>query len=310
MKRAKSNQRLQVFRPPSPFLLMNAPTPPENPYTILRIKRKRNEEPLDALVIESALPRKKTKGGKGLFQFAQTVEDAVWQDEKQQKEIQEQISRLAKAEEINNATATTSNPLSTSPVKPLHTSELNRRYTVIERELSNLQSQWNPSMPPPVLSAKELQAQKANADFKMYDAVLERNEETTGTDLDPEMEKIMPLLQAYLKMSNTPTASVANEDLDYVWDIFYHRPGARQDWTQTSIVGTVTGLPPLGDPETDSGSEEEVEDEADEDSNAEEYYKNDYPDEEDSDSDWNSSDDFDRHSDYYGDDGSDHEWRD
>ncbi|EEB91536.1 hypothetical protein MPER_10086, partial [Moniliophthora perniciosa FA553] len=50
----------------------------------------------------------------------------------------------------------------------------------------------------------------------------------------------------------------------------------------------------------------------------EEYYKNDYPDEEDSDSDWGTdsgNDEFHEHSDHddvvhYLDDGSDHEWRD
>ncbi|KAL0066209.1 hypothetical protein AAF712_006834 [Marasmius tenuissimus] len=293
----------------------------ENPYTILRIKRKRNEEPLDALgksthsngpgeiltkllmitVIESALPRKRTKGGKGLFQFAQTVEDNVWQDEKQQREIQQK-----------RTTMPASTVIPPTPAKPPPTSDSNRRYTVVEREHSTIQPKWDPSQPPPVLSSKELQARSQSNDFKMYDAVLERSEEP---EMDPEMENIMPLLQAYLKskfsvLSNTPAVPAMTEDeSDYVWDIFYHRPGARQDWTQTSTVGTVTGLPPLGNPDTDSGSEDEVEDEADEDSNAEEYYKNDYPDEEDSDSDWNSSDDFDQHSDFYGDDGSDHEWR-
>jgi hypothetical protein len=76
-------------------------------YTILRIKRKRNEEPLDALgkylirvidlnfdllahgqVVERNVRRKKSRGGVGVFQYAQTVEDDVWKDEKSQKDIQ------------------------------------------------------------------------------------------------------------------------------------------------------------------------------------------------------------------------------
>ncbi|KAH9954001.1 hypothetical protein BC827DRAFT_1245562 [Russula dissimulans] len=48
-------------------------------YTILRIKRKRNEEPLDALVIESTVRRKK-RGGLDIFQFAETVEPEAWGD--------------------------------------------------------------------------------------------------------------------------------------------------------------------------------------------------------------------------------------
>lgn len=73
------------------------PTSPvsSQPYTILRIKRKRNEEPLDALgkrfsvivypgnnkraVTESSLRRKK-RGGLDVFQFAETVEPEAWGD--------------------------------------------------------------------------------------------------------------------------------------------------------------------------------------------------------------------------------------
>ncbi|KAJ3930954.1 MAG: hypothetical protein NXY57DRAFT_1009626, partial [Lentinula lateritia] len=61
---------------------------PEQPYTFLRIKRKRNEEPLDALVVESGARRKKSKGGSGVFKFAKTIEEGVWEDEEQKKAIQ------------------------------------------------------------------------------------------------------------------------------------------------------------------------------------------------------------------------------
>jgi len=85
---------------------MNTVTSDTNqPYTILRIKRKRNEEPLDALgkgclyrfmlrryfnsillVVES-LRRKKSRGI-GVFRYAETVEDGVWDDAQKQKDIQ------------------------------------------------------------------------------------------------------------------------------------------------------------------------------------------------------------------------------
>ena len=75
-------------------------------YTILRIKRKRNEEPLDALgkshisgseqwrphvsapVIESTTRRKKSRPGLGLFQFAETVERKAWDNEGERKGLQ------------------------------------------------------------------------------------------------------------------------------------------------------------------------------------------------------------------------------
>jgi hypothetical protein len=72
--------------------------------TILRIKRKRNEEPLDALgktlvnsmfhnslyliVVDSRVRRKKSRGGVGVFQYAQTVENDAWDDVQRQKDIQ------------------------------------------------------------------------------------------------------------------------------------------------------------------------------------------------------------------------------
>ena len=72
--------------------------------TILRIKRKRTEEPLDALgmaltnpmsydslyltVVDSRVRRKKSRGGVGVFQYAQTVENDAWDDVQRQKDIQ------------------------------------------------------------------------------------------------------------------------------------------------------------------------------------------------------------------------------
>jgi hypothetical protein len=75
----------------------------------LRIKRKRTEEPLDALgrhfatrpcrtcrpdlltlqaVVESRSRRKKTRGGLDVFQFAQTVEHDVWEDSEMRQSLQ------------------------------------------------------------------------------------------------------------------------------------------------------------------------------------------------------------------------------
>ena len=72
--------------------------------TILRIKRKRTEEPLDALgkmfvnprnhdslyliVVDSRVRRKKSRRGVGVFQYAQTVENDAWDDVQRQKDIQ------------------------------------------------------------------------------------------------------------------------------------------------------------------------------------------------------------------------------
>ncbi|KAJ3999861.1 hypothetical protein F5050DRAFT_1709433 [Lentinula boryana] len=293
------------------------------PYTFLRIKRKRNEEPLDALgnicacftcapqylisesllVVESGARRKKPKGRNGVFQFAKTIEEGVWEDEEQKKAIQacsaqHQLSILAhqpttqedSAPPPDNAAATS------STLKPAQATDI-RRYTIIERSLpiDHLPLR-KPTSPPQILSSKELATQRANSDFKMYDAVLENP--PAEEQIDPALEK---LLQDYLKLETssvpTPTASKA---ADYVWDIFYHRPRTyTQSLTDAVAVGTVydthekevkqSGLPPLASGDSDSDSYSEEEDEADEDSNAEEWYTNDYPEEEESD--WSHDDD-------------------
>lgn len=47
-------------------------------------------------VVESRLRRKKSKGGTGVFQFAKTVEESVWEDEEQQKAIQVRLVQAKK----------------------------------------------------------------------------------------------------------------------------------------------------------------------------------------------------------------------
>ncbi|KAJ3798789.1 hypothetical protein GGU11DRAFT_863802 [Lentinula aff. detonsa] len=279
----------------------------DQPYTFLRIKRKRNEEPLDALVVESGARRKKPKGRNGVFQFARTIEEGVWEDEEQKKAIQHQLSILAHQPTTQEAPAPPPDTAAatSSSLKPPQATDI-RRYTIIERSLpiDHLPLR-KPTSPPQILSSKELATQRANSDFKMYDAVLENP--PAEEQIDPALEK---LLQDYLKLETssvtTPTASKAE---DYVWDIFYHRP---RTYTQSLIdvvaVGTVSGLPPLASGDSDSDSYSEEEDEADEDSNAEEWYTNDYPEEEESD--WSHDDDgSDEFHENTADSDVEHEWR-
>jgi hypothetical protein len=79
----------------------------EQPYTLLRVKRRRDEDPLEALgkpcdgettethwhhpvVVESTTGRGKKYRGIDVrvFQFAQTVEDIEWADKTRKKAIQ------------------------------------------------------------------------------------------------------------------------------------------------------------------------------------------------------------------------------
>ncbi|KAF8208600.1 hypothetical protein K438DRAFT_1812540 [Mycena galopus ATCC 62051] len=288
-------------------------------YTILRIKRKRNEEPLDALVVESRR-RKKSRGGVGVFQFAQTVEHDAWEDDKRKRDIEDQISRLAR--ESAGATLDPKPPPNPRASPSTPKDDPLRRYKIIahDEEVPTTRRRL-PTSPPKVVSAKDVLPKAKDTGFKLYDAVLSADKPAAAGN--EEMDKFIPMLNEYLKLNDIsasastssiaetlpPSESVSTDD--YVWDVFYHRPATLTEWNEAANVGTLTGLPPSITDPYDSASDSEEEDEADEDSNAEEYYKNDYPDEENSSEEDDSGDEFHENSgnESYEEDGSDHEWR-
>lgn len=238
-----------------------------------------------------------------VFQFAQTVEHDAWDNTAQQNELKDHISRLTR----DPGSPTIALPSSSGAVpKPKAMAGEERRYTILKLPEEPTHKPRYPTSPPKIHSAKELAGRKT--DFSMYDAVLDR---PATSPMDKEVESFLPMLNDYLKLQDlpAPTADASTSDSgDYVYDIFYRRVGGFNPAEYTGNVATLTGLPTSGD---DSDySDDEVEDEADEDSNDEGFYRNDYPDEEDSDSDElhhysDSSEEF-----VYGDDGSDHHnWR-
>lgn len=255
-----------------------------HPYTIVRIKRKRTDEPLDALVVESRVRRKKSKGGRDVFQFVRTVEETVWEDKQLQETLQNQISKLSQSHDENNNNTQPLVPVDvTNPSVAQRHRQLvdeGRRYTIVPTRESTENTKYATS-PPKVISAKDIQPQ---SDFRMYDAVPADNKPTSPV-FDSDMEKFLPMLQNYLRMNDEPSQvfSAVPPAEDYVWDVFYRRPYTLSEWNSAANIGTLEGLPPSLDDPYSSDSESEEEDNADEDSNAEEYYKNDYPDEDDSD---------------------------
>ncbi|KAJ7163253.1 hypothetical protein C8R46DRAFT_1078736, partial [Mycena filopes] len=289
---------------------VDVPGPAAQSYTILRIKRKRNEEPLDALVVESRR-RKKSRGGVGVFQFAQTVEHDAWEDDKRKRDIEDQVSRLAR----ESASAILEPKPTSARTSPSIPKDDVRRYRIIAQEEEEaLPRRRAPTSPPKVISAKDALPKAKDTGFKLYDAVLSADK-APAAGADEEMEKFMPMLNEYLRINDisvsAPSAAESSSTEtsstdDYVWDIFYHRPATLSEWNEAANVGTLTGLPPSITDPYDSDEDSEPEDEADEDSNAEEYYKNDYPDEEDPSDD--SSDEFHEDSENES-NGSDHEWR-
>lgn len=249
--------------------------------------------------MESRVRKKRSRKGLNVFQFAQTVEEDTWEDEKRRKDLQEQISILAKAKaaEAPPAASLAAEGKPPSPVVPRpQKGDPSRRYTIVKQEEPGNDKPRLPTAPPKVVSHKDVPPKAA--DFKMYDAILAGGEKIPSPSFDSDMEKFMPMLTDYLKihdmtppgspsMKKTVSSSSAlpaegKSDDDYVWDVFYHRPANLSEWNAVANVGTLTGLPPSVNDPNDSDSDSEPEDEADEDSNDEEYYKNEYPDEEES----------------------------
>ena len=114
------------------------------------------------------------------------------------------------------------------------------------------------------------------AGLKMYSAVLS-TDNVSEREVDPEVEKFLPLLTEYLKSEIPPISIVTTllthafpvhfptkvndiqpsntessshkpqgsgypgdrDDSDYVWDVFYHRPTTFSEWKQVANVGTL-----------------------------------------------------------------------
>ncbi|KAG1749352.1 hypothetical protein EDB19DRAFT_1893655 [Suillus lakei] len=247
----------------------------DHPYTIHQLLTV-------TLVIESRVRRKKTKGGRDVFQFVQTVEETVWEDKQLQETIQNHISKLSQNHDENNmqssVPADVTNLFGAQRHRQL--ADEGRRYTIVPTRESAENIKFATS-PPKVISAKDAHSP---SDFRMYDAV-PADQKPTSPVFGSDVERFLPMLQNYLRMNDEPSQvlSAAPPAEDYVWDVFYRRPCTLSEWNSVANIGTLEGLPPSLDDPYSSDSESEEEDNADEDSNAEEYYKNDYPDEDGSD---------------------------
>jgi len=139
---------------------MNTTTLQSQQPTIIRIKRKRTDEPLDALVVESRSRRKKSRGASGFFQFAETVEqETFWEDPSLTKDLRTRISTLANGRGVPTEIPAESRPPLESPA---------RRYTIVKKP-----AERKLPAPPIVHTASELRDDAGSDDFAMYDAVLE-----------------------------------------------------------------------------------------------------------------------------------------
>ncbi|KAH7100873.1 hypothetical protein BKA62DRAFT_639378 [Auriculariales sp. MPI-PUGE-AT-0066] len=241
---------------------------PAEPLTFLRIKRKRNDTQLDALFIENT-KRKRARAEGGLFEYAGTLEDGAGM-----QALQSGIANGPPSPMRPTPPATTPEPPKRviAPMRPA------RKYTIVQpRDKAGEEAQpVNPTPEPYGI---------------VYEAILDYIKDLNAQAEEEQLKNFLPMLENYLKITESEVTipkDVEQED-DYVIDVFVHRPGAAlQSATAYTNVGTVSGLPADFD-DWDSDDEDYVGGSEDEDSNAEDFYRNDYPDEQDSDS---ASDEF------------------
>ncbi|TIB73940.1 hypothetical protein E3Q22_04269 [Wallemia mellicola] len=242
----------------------------------LRIKRKRNQEPLDALLIEEnesegkkPQPRKKRQR-QGLFRLAETVEQSTFTSTETKEELQARLKRKAEDDLEEDAERRHKQSLGRQ-IRPKPTTS--RRYHVVTEDddkkdvFIDVEQSKNESVN---------RSDKKDASFDPYDEDSE------------QMREFRKLVEDYLKMQETvtpesPTPETDKDD-DYVFDVYYRDKADLRNNTQImSNIGLLTGFYDefgLNFDQDYSSDSTDIQDEADEDSNEEDYYTNDYPDEE------------------------------
>ncbi|KAG0203451.1 hypothetical protein BGX33_009118 [Mortierella sp. NVP41] len=328
-------KRAGSFDPPA------STQPGDEALTILRIKRRRNEEPLDTLVVQEQLEKmagKKQKkmedeiqreienvvAGKeslpkaipAVFRLATTVNKESFKDPSQSIQLREKITHMAE-----------SSPRPRSRLMERPTSDFGERvlerrgelaeakkqeartarYRVINQKRSGF-STPDLKLPPKVKSSVEVEAEAALDMFKMYDAVKE-DEPKTKKQLAQEAEEadimcnFLPMVREYLTISDKTVdpkisvdetavserlssasdrrvdAGASDSEDEYVYDIYYRDVNADHAKESQRALGSLLWF---SDDENNFMNEDDSSDDdyEDSDSNAEDYYQNDYPEDE------------------------------
>jgi len=191
-------------------------------FTLLRVKRKRTDEPLDALVID--LPTKKSRDG--MFRFAETVEgEAFFADYKNAERLQKRIANLSRngsgrASPILAPQATPSPLPAPVPVSASPTTAGNkfstqqptpRQYNIVKSQGEKRRSPSISEQPPVSKFLKsDTLTRKPSQTFTFYDAIpyAPAPEKTrkrakilpSDSPVDPHMANFLPMLEQYLTL--------------------------------------------------------------------------------------------------------------
>ncbi|KAF8318950.1 hypothetical protein DL93DRAFT_254181 [Clavulina sp. PMI_390] len=242
--------------------------------TLLRIKRKRNEEPLDGLVVDA--PRKKHRDSllvqqRGMFKYIHTVDQIPsFHDPGAAAELQTRISRLA---EQNN-----DSPIDLEPPERVIGTPIveNSRHFSISKPIA-----------PPSQSPSNLQSSA----ISVYEGVhsISPQGESDSVDNHPELVQFSEMVKDYLSahapeidMADLQSQSQQGDDGDFVYDLFYYE-ASRPHFVSSGqniaslMVNAGDDVEFLNLSDTESA---EYNDDAEWDSNDEDNPANDYPDEE------------------------------
>ncbi|KAI8578383.1 hypothetical protein K450DRAFT_247620 [Umbelopsis ramanniana AG] len=215
----------------------------EPQLTILRIKRKRNEEPLEALLVQQEAERQNNRGQRKirknaelndkdgevpvvprLFRLAETVGEQSFKNIIEARKLKERISRR-----IQPGSRPMTPDVESRKEQRAEKQQVDARtarYRVIQQ---NRRKKEQPAGPPQVESA----ADKMSADlFQLYDAVKEKDSNANillenETEDDTVMCNFISMVKEYLtveerdeeakKFSQTPV----DDDDGYVYDVYY-----------------------------------------------------------------------------------------
>ncbi|KAB5594214.1 hypothetical protein CTheo_2295 [Ceratobasidium theobromae] len=312
------------------------------------VKRKRVDEPMDALMIDLPSQSKRYRGPgetRGMFTLAETMtEDPSLLDDQKAKDLRK---RLELINQEPRASPKVSSP-AMMPISPgvpravppareykvLRTARTASPAVSAHPASSGLTTTGAPAasrapipipipipgQAPPVTSTISTVVdgpESSQSKFVLYEAVLAAPAaEEQPEDTAPEMEEFQDMLQEYLRVNDisldappprkpvtsaSPAALAKKPAIEEEDDEDKRRNSVRDlvvsGPADIHMCLNSTGLPPTeGDILADEEDSDSVKDEADEDSNEEDFYRNDYPDTESDESDVYESD-------------GDHEWR-
>lgn len=268
--------------------------------TILRVKRKREQEPLEALLIHRQKKRPQYEHPRHtllkqqsveddsdtdsmmesttLFSLGETISEMDFRDAQKRQALQDRLTSLYNGEEMDAA-----------GIGRLSLDEKPKRQQSKFRVMGKREvSMTSPAVIPKVLGAEDME-KGDRLKIKMYDAVNEteiqpplspmavdntrrRSIQTLPPSTSHEermMDELVPMVDHYLSFEQQMAP-------EYMYDFYYTSNNNRPTGDNVGSVMWIDDVDEfLGEESEDSFDDE------DEDSNAEDYYANDYPDEDD-----------------------------